>query len=453
MGNLFASLLGVANTMNVFDRQLANIQNNISNASTPGYVKQTQSLVAKRVDYARGLTGGVEAGPLVSSRSQFAEQGVQQQLSQLGLVEQKASDLTRLEPLFDIQTNSGVAGAITSFFNSFSQLSINPNDHLARQTVIDSAGELTSAFNETANGLAGVASQARRQVNDIVGSVNRLGEQIRQVNAAYRQNFQSIGDAGLDAQMFAGLEELAEYVGFTTIREPDGTVSVYLGGQVPLVVGDQSYPVTTSAEDRQIQVIDSTGRDIADKISTGKLAGVLEETNQLIPAYTDSLNSLAGNIADTVNHMLSQGVDANGAAPTVPLFEYDQASGAAISMTVTGITAEQIAAASADAPGGNSNALDIAALVNGKSIDGYTYMGFFGNIAGGIGREINSAQNDNQSQQSLVQQARSFRSELSSVSINDEAVQLVQVQRAYQAGGKLINVLNELMDTLINIIR
>ena len=452
MGNLFSSVLGVTNALNVYDRQLANIQNNIANANTPGYVKQTQTLVAKRTDFDHGLPGGVQAGPLVSSRNDFAEHNVQQQFSALGQVEQKATDLARLESLFDLQSSTGVSGKISDSFNSFSQLSVNPNDQLARQSVIDSAGQLSDSINQAANGLAAVTSGARSQANDIVGSVNRLAEQIRQVNSAYRQNFQAAGDAGLDASMYSSLEELSEYAGFTTSRAADGTVSVFLGGQVPLVVGDRSFPISTGQSSGAMQVFSSTGADITNKITSGQLSGALQETNELIPSYTASLNKLATSIADQVNQKLSEGVDANGAAPTTTLFDYDPAN-PAMTLRVTGIQPDQIAAATADSPGGNSNALDIAALATNKSLDGYTFTGYFGNLGGSIGREISNAENDDQSQQSLVQQARSLRSEMSSVSINDEAAQLLQVQRAYQAGGKLIGVLNELLDTLIGILR
>ncbi len=382
MGNLLSSLLGAANTLDVYDRQLTAIQNNVSNASTPGYVRQTQTVVAKRLDIDHGLPGGVEAGPLVSARSEFAEQNVRTQFSQLGFVEQKANDLTGLESLFNLQSDSGVSGAISGLFASFSQLSVNPNDGLARQAVLDSAGQLAATVNQTAADLANLGAQAGTQMRDIVSTINQLGGQLRDLNETYRQNFQSRQDAGLDASIHSTLEELSEYAGFTTTREADGTTSVYLGGQIPLVVGDRIFPLSTDLSSSQAAVLDSTGSDVTGKITSGKLAGAIQEKNELIPSYLDQLNTLASTLADQVNQKLSAGVDANGAAPSTDLFTYDASAGAALSLSVTGITPDQIAAATPDAPGGNSNALDLAALNDQKSLNGYTFVGFFGNLGG-----------------------------------------------------------------------
>ena len=98
MGNLFTSLLNSANAVRVLDRQLAVLQNNVTNANTPGFARQTQSVQAMAFDLASGLQGGVAAGPVLSSRSEYAEEAVQQQLSRHGYAGQRANDLAALEP-------------------------------------------------------------------------------------------------------------------------------------------------------------------------------------------------------------------------------------------------------------------------------------------------------------------------------------------------------------------
>jgi flagellar hook-associated protein 1 FlgK len=453
MGNLLVSLFNSAKAMQVFDRQLAVIQNNVTNANTPGYVRQLQTIEAMPFEMESGQMGGVKAGPVLSSRSAYAEQSVRAQMSLLGQSEQKASDLAQVEPLFDLAENFGISGALNDFFQSFSQLSVNPNDAVARQAVIDRANEVAQSFNQAAAGLSNAAGNADRQTVNVVTSINTIAAQIRDLNAARRTDFNAASDAGMDAKMYSALEQLSEFVDFTVLQEQDGTFSVYLGGQTPLVLGDHQFEIQADVSSPETAILDSSGRDITGQISAGRLHALIDEKNTVIPGYLSDLNQLAQTFSDTVNLKLRAGVDANGAPPAVDLFSYDASVGAAISMAVTDITPDQIAAASAAAPGGNSNALDLAALVDAKVINGFTFTEYFGNIGARVGRDLATAQGNRSTQQALVSQARNLRDETSAVSFDEEAARLLQVQRAYQAAGTLLGVLNQITDTLMQVMR
>src|SRR5712692_5777503 len=102
MGNPLSTLLTSANALRVYGKVFDTIQNNITNAHTPGYVKQDQSLLPALFDPSAGLPGGVLAGPLISARSEYVEQAVRNQQEQLGSAQQKAADLGQLQPLFSL---------------------------------------------------------------------------------------------------------------------------------------------------------------------------------------------------------------------------------------------------------------------------------------------------------------------------------------------------------------
>lgn len=453
MGNLFTSVLNAANAISVFDRQLATIQNNVANANTPGYVRQIQPLEAMRFDVAAGLPGGVSAGPVVSARYEYAEQNVRGQFTRQGYAEQKAGDLARVEPLFDPTASFGVAGSITSFFRSFSQLSVNPNDRVARESVIDSARTLADTFNQTATGLANAGQEADKQIRDTVAAINRLGAQIRDINTVYRQNSESGADAGLDARLHSTLEELSELVDFSMIQSSDGTMAVYLGSQTPLVVGDHQFSISTDLSTPQTAILDSSGGDMTGQLHFGRLKALIDEKNVQIPSYLGDLDTLAQTLADQVNAQLASGVDASGAAPTLDLFRYTAAQGVARSFSVTEIIPGQLAAAAPDSPGGNANALALARMLDAKAVDGFTFAEYFGAIGGRVGRDLASAREEATTRSALTNQARTFREQISGVSLDVEAAHLLQVQRAYQASAKLMTVLNEITDTLIQALR
>ena len=92
MGSLFTSLLNSTGALRVYGRTFNVIQNNITNANTPGYVRQDQVLVSMPFNPDQGLPGGVLSGPMLSARSSFLEQSVRNQNELLGNSQQRATD-------------------------------------------------------------------------------------------------------------------------------------------------------------------------------------------------------------------------------------------------------------------------------------------------------------------------------------------------------------------------
>src|SRR5579863_1473151 len=123
MGNLFTTLLNASNALGVYSQALQVVQNNVANASTPGYARQTATFEALPFDLSVGIPGGVAAGPVESSRNAYAEQQVRNAQSDLGFYQQQTTDLNPLSSLFDVTGKSGIGPAINGLFNSFSQLS------------------------------------------------------------------------------------------------------------------------------------------------------------------------------------------------------------------------------------------------------------------------------------------------------------------------------------------
>lgn len=452
MSSLLTTLLNSSGALSVYDRVFNVIQNNITNANTPGYAKQHQALIAMPFNPAEGISGGVMAGATLSARSEYIEQDVRNQQNLLGNAQQRASDLGQVQPLFDLTSSGGLANALNDFFNSFSQLSVNPNDEVARQSVIDSAGQVAQRFNETATGITQVSTNIDSQTRDAIAQINQLTAQIASLNQEYRANSASSQDAGLDAQMHAALESLSQVANFSLIKTSDGAINVYLGGQTPLVIGNDQFQISADFSSPKTVIRDAQSNDITSQITAGSLGAMIEEKNQTLPGYLAQLNAVAQTFADKVNGQLLLGVDKNGATPAVNLFSYNQPGDAAFSISVTNITPDQIAVALPAAPGGNGNAIAISQLANAPLVNGFTFTQAYGNLGAQVGRDVAAANSDQSQAQDLVAQAQQQRSQQSGVSLNEEAAKLLQFQQAYQAAGKMVSVLDELTQTLINLI-
>ncbi len=453
MSNLLASLSTAAESLKTFERALTTVQNNVTNATTPGYVRRQTDLIALNFQPELGLPGGVQAGPLLSSRSLIAERNVWEAAHRFGWFTQTASGLARIEPAFDIAPGSGIAGALERFYAAFSQLSVTPNDPLSREVVIERAGEVAGTFQFAASSLLRASEETRRDAASVVEQINRLATEIRDLNVEIRKDYRNQQDAGLDARLHAALEELAELADFTALPQEDGSVTVLLGGQVPLVIGDKTYQIQVDTAAGPTEILDYSGQVITGRIRGGRLAGLLEVSRNLLPSYLADLNRLAQSFADRVNEILAGGVDLNGLPPQIDLFEYDATLGAAFTLRVTSILPEQIAAALPGAPGGNGNALALAALATTSEIDGMTFTEFYGRLGARVGRDLAASRTDEETHQLLLTQARSLRDEVSAVNLDEEAAALIRYQRAYQASAQLIGVLNEMTEVVLGLLR
>jgi len=474
MSNLLATLTTAGNALGVYEQALNVVQNNITNSSTPGYAKQSLNLEALPFDITSGLTGGVAARGLDSARSEYAEEEVRRQNQSLGFFEAQAQGASSIENQFDVSGTSGVPGALNQLFQSFSAWSVSPGDASARQSVIASAGNLAAQIHSTAQALARTSQNEQDQIGSTVDQVNQLASTIQQYNVLRLR--QSGPDPNQDANVHAALEQLSELADVTALTQADGTVTVVLSGGAPLVVGTNQFLISTDlnvpsgAQNSQApptsRILDWQGTDISSQVTGGKLGGLLDVHNRMLPSIlgdgqqTGSLNQFAKSFADAVNQILQAGFvgPQAGAAAGVPLFVYDasdptKASGSfAVNSNITADTLAPV-----DASGNaNGNALQLASLASSSSaggINGSTFGAFFSGITTSAGQESATAQQNQQTQQQVVAQTRSLRDQISGVSLDEQAVMLMQFQRSYQAAARVLTTINSILDDTVNLIR
>lgn len=476
MANLLSSLRTSADSLGVYEKALEVTQNNVANASTPGYARQQFAPVAQRFEPDRGLSGGVGAGPIQSARSQFAERNVRRQSEGLGHASAGAELLAGVEAAFPVSADSGIAGALGRLLQSFSSWSVTPNDANARAAVLESARGLAQSFQDTATQLADASRLAEAELSGTVGQINALAGQLRDSNAEIRRG--GAHDAGLEARVYSTLEQLSELVDVTVRPEADGSVTVLAGGSVPLVIGDRQYPLQLRFAQpagpaypdgpAAAQILDAGGAGVTGQIAGGRLAGALEVRNQVIAGLAGdssqpgSLNRLALAVADGINGILAQGLTADGTPPADNLFVYDTGNGTAAARTLAVNPACGPGALAAVAPGppyvSNGTALRLAGLGNPEDattdgIGGASYLQFYSGLASQVGRLSAGAGLDKQMQAEFAAQARSLRSDIQAVSLDAEAISLVEYQRAYQAAAQMISVLSDLTEVTVNLLR
>jgi flagellar hook-associated protein 1 FlgK len=472
MGSLFGTLNNTLDAIDAYQAALNVSQNNVSNASTPGYARQVANLEALPFDTSSGLTGGVQAGPTQSTQDEYVNQAVNSQFSQQGSFTAQSTALASIQGLFDVSGQTGVVGQLNNLFQSFSAWSEDPSTTANQQGVITAAQDLAQSFQSTAASLSQTTTQLDQQIGSAVQQINQIGSQIQSENAAILQNPDPAAgvNAGVDAQLHASIQSLSQLANVTVTYAPDGTATVLLGGQTPLVIGAQVNAIQTNFSNTtgatypggipNAQILDANGNDITAQFSQGTLGGLLNVRNNVLPGLQGStqqvgaLNQLAQQVADRVNSILTAATTPSGAAGS-PLFAYDTTSPTDVASTLAldpNITAGALAPA--DSTTSNGAALALANLGQSTApadeINGQTILQFLSSTATQVGQQASDAQTgQNLAAQSLAQ-AQAIQTQISGVSLDAEAVNVMELQKGYQAAGKMVSVIDSLAQTLLD---
>jgi flagellar hook-associated protein 1 len=161
---------------------------------------------------------------------------------------------------------------------------------------------------------------------------------------------------------------------------------------------------------------------------------------------------LAYAIGTQVNQQNEQGVDGSG-NPGQAIFALPTSqTGAAAAIQVLATGPGAIAAA---APGegsaGNGNATALADLTTANIVGNQTASGFLASFLGQIGSDTAAATTDNTAQQATLTQLTTQRDSLSGVSLDEEASNLTEYQRSYQAASQVFTIVDSLMASAINL--
>ena len=116
---------------------------------------------------------------------------------------------------------------------------------------------------------------------------------------------------------------------------------------------------------------------------------------------------------------------------------------------------QKIAAASSNTalPGDNSNALRIVQLYQNSiaNLGGATLSSYYSGLVSTIGSMSRAASDSLTFDSNLLSELNNRRESLSGVSLDEEAANLIRFQRSYQAGAKMIQITDELLQTLLDL--
>ncbi|MCY4743669.1 flagellar hook-associated protein FlgK [Pelomonas sp. UHG3] len=297
---------------------LQTVGQNIANANTAGYSRQSVVLTTSEGQYTgAGFFGrGVDIDTVERAHNQFLTREAASAKATASADATRAEQLSRMEKVFPPGTE-GLGYAASQFLNAMVDVASRPSDPSARQVALGRASELATRFSNAGQQLtdlqAGVVSDLRASVT----VVNGLAQQIAAVNDQIAK-LKGVGHEPNDLldKRDQLVSQISEYMAVSTLPADDGTLGVFIGGGQRLVLGSQAATLQITGDSydtsrAQISLKEGNiARPLDESVLTGgSMTALLAFQNRDLQDARNLLGQLAATIGTRINAQNALGLD------------------------------------------------------------------------------------------------------------------------------------------------
>ena len=453
MSGLLDSLNAASNALIAQRMGLDVVGQNLANINTPGYSRRTLDLAEVAPTDPLSAGRGVMVEGVRALRDQFVDARLRREQGNTG------HDQALAEVLGTIEAGVGLPGSsldaqLTAFFDAFSALASDPTSPVARDSVVRQGADLTTAFHDLASQLTQARQDADTSVRASVTEVNALATELAKLNgslASHNYDAETIRD-----RQGVILQRLGELADVSVLARQDGGVDVTLASGRAIVIGDNAYSLDVPPTG--MATVSLAGVDVTPELTGGRIGGLLQVRDTIVPGYSAQIDQLAHDFAAAVNTTHAAGFDATGAAAGNFFTPPTGVAGAASSISVdASILADssRVAASGTGAPGDNGAARQLAAMRNTAITGGGTQSAIdaWRALTFDIGNDVSAARAAQASHGQIVTQLQALRAQASGVSYDEEAAHMMRYQRAYEANARYFKTITDTLDALMNMVQ
>lgn len=300
------------------------IGHNIANANTAGYSRQNVQMVTGGYQMMGGsfYGKGVLVDTVTRSHDAYLTREAQLSSSIAAADAERLARLGQLEDLFPTGED-GLGAALNDMLNAWSDVSSQPTNLAARSVAIAQGEAFAARMRDTASQVDVLANSARQQIGDTVKSINELAKSIAEINQRVieSQGYHGAPNDLLD-QRDSLIGELSKLVQVSTVQADDGSLSVFLAGSQPLVLGRNAASLsvesdgTDATRPRIVFKQSGTTFELPDNALGGQLGGVVQFLNTDLRAVQNEMGRMALAVNSAMNTQHQLGVDLKGNAGT-----------------------------------------------------------------------------------------------------------------------------------------
>ncbi|PIC85242.1 flagellar hook-associated protein FlgK [Sporosarcina sp. P20a] len=480
---------------------------NIGNANTPGYSRQRVNMqatsgfpgVGMNAGTMPGFLGtGVEAGSIQRIRDSFVDHQFRSESTKLGYWESRTNAVAQMEDAIGEPSEYGLQQSMSDFWQSLQTLAANPENGGARAVVVERGVAVADSFNYIQKSVAEIKGNLGDEIdfstNDINSLLSQIGELNKQIatvepNGYLPNDLYDARDGLLDKlSSYVPIETSYEKTGGRALAIAEGTVTVKIKTNVPgqtitVVQKDKVAELTVDGNDpdkpfpNPMTGFTFTGGPIenpadgklsvTDMVKSGELKSLVDsygyqDGNQvkgLYPEMLAKLDKMANEFAKAFNAVHEDGTDSTGVKGE-PFFVLPSG---ATEFTASNIVVNdeirkdpnKLAASDSKTGaevGNGQNAKKLGDVFFAKlpGLGGSSVQSYYAQTIGQLGVEGQQAIKMTESSGVLLLAVSNRRDSISTVSLDEEMTDMIRFQQAYNASARMITVMDEALDKIIN---
>lgn len=479
MGTEFTGLSWAGRALDVFQEEISVTNQNISNAATTGYSRQRLNIVSAGpdtggYDYYSDVPqvgAGVQSKSVEQIRDKFLDERYRNENATKGLYDELSDSFSQLESVVsetDSTDNSdvltGLSGQISTLADDLKKLQASPDDTNIASTVKSQMEVVCQTVQSDSSQLDKLSEQIKENLKITVngglgdGGINATLKSIGELNkqiAGYEQSGQSAND--LRDQRNNLLDELSADMDIQVTEQSNGMVTVGINGDSHMLIDSGNHVNSLQMNADNTKVLWSNGTE-AD-LKNGSVGADLQMING------DGTNK--GSYGDVGIPCVKNMLDDFATGFTAAINKLATGNGGKALLSATSSSDMRI---SDDWESSDSLILDnysgsdkgnyIGQFItlfsqkgvisqNGSATAG-TIQDFTDSISMTVSQRYSYIKQMDDSSKSIVKSIQTARSSVSGVNLDEEGVNLIKYQQSYNATSRVITVINDMLDTLIN---
>ena len=464
---LFSLLSINAQSLNSFQKGIDLVNKNINNVSNKDYAKEI-AIYGELANYGVSME---EAHRIYNQR--YFDRYINEN-QKYSFYNEISSSLDSIEALFNDIQGSGLSDTFNQYYEALNDIVNEPENLTARNTFLEETKVLVSKFTNIYSSLENEKSNLQQSMANEIETINSLNENLALLNkkiAAQPGNLITEQEQlnSLLNERDSLIKQLSEHVDIKVRYNKNNTVDIFSAKGHALVLFDKSFKLSMQTDSKELgfglqsfsSKIFINNTEVNNEFNAGTL-GAKIETQETIDNTITKLNNLLHEFALQNNAIHTNGVDLNGESG-LDIFIDKEGGSTDINLNNIAINPElinnpeKIAAASDpnNLPSDNTNIKNLYDLKEKSfpNLDNRTFYDYYISLVSDIGNtktRYNNLANDTlQVRDALDNKLQ----EISGVNLDEELVNLMQLQRSYEAAARVITVTDQLLESVMNIIR
>lgn len=456
----FGFSIGVK-ALSAAQRALEVVSHNIANANTEGYSRQEAVMSTTDPQYVPSLNRSISSGQIGTGvdikevrrlHDKYIEKQLINELQNLGKWDISLNVLEQVEGIFSEPSENGLQNMFDTYWNSWNDLQSAPEDNAVRKNLVENSQSMCNFMQSIYNRLELLRKDLNTEVKNEVGLINNYADQIKELNNLIK-DVTTVGDNPNDLEDSRDLliRELSQIINVTVVESEHGQKDIFIGGTA-LVRGGNSYEMkTTLNATTGFYDVEWEGSGNAVAVKNGELYSLLNFRDIYLDDVIGKMDDFVAELITQTNAVQSSGYGLDGTSTGYDFFTGSGIKDIEVNPEIIANIGLIAAANNPDQPGDNSNITDILDLREQLVLDGntVTFDDYYNNLIVEIGVDTQQCTREMENTNLLIEKINLRRESVSGVSTDDELVDMVKYQHAYNAAAKVISTMDEMLEMII----